>query len=288
MKLHKLNRSSSGDRSLTVNHNLYKNFLKIWHYHEELELVLILKSSGVRFVGDHIGQFDSGELILIGENLPHMWMNDKKYFEDDSGLQAEAWAIHFKKSFLGSNFFNIPEMHNIASLLEAANRGIKFNDVDSKTIDNIKNLNKLESTERLLQLLNILHQLSKIDNYNLLSSSGFVNHFQKTDNRRLDKMYEFIFQNFNTPIKSSDVAKHMFMNNAAFSRFFKKIHRKSFTRYINEIRIGYACKLLLEGSDNINSVGYQSGFNNVSNFNRQFKLIKEVSPTQYLKSRKQP
>lgn len=285
MKLHLLNRSSGEDVSLTISHNLYNHFLKIWHFHEEFELVLILRSSGIRFVGDDIGKFEAGDLTLIGKNLPHMWMNDKKYFRENTNLQAEAIAIHFKKEFLGDTFFEVPEMLSIGQLLALAARGIKFEQVDTTLKQKIKALINLDNTTRVIRLLEILSQLSKNKNYQLLSSSGYLNDFSKTENRHLDKMYQYIFQNFNTPIRSSDVAKIMFMNNAAFSRFFKKIHRKPFTKYINEIRIGYACKLLLAGKDSITTICYQSGFNNVSNFNRQFKLIKGVSPSAYLQSR---
>lgn len=282
MKPHLISRSSGGDASLLVSHNLHSNFLKVWHFHEEFELALILQSSGMRFVGDGIGKFGAVELVLMGKNLPHMWMNDKQYFDKETGLQAEAIVVHFKREFLGTSFFEVPEMKPIGQLLDLAARGIKFEQIHADMIATIKGLLKLDATSRLLQLLDILSQLSKNKNYQLLSSSGFVNNFRKTENRRLDKMYEYIFQNFNTPIRSSDVAKIMWMNNAAFSRFFKKIHRKSFTRYLNEIRIGYACKLLLAGNESITSICYLSGFNNVSNFNRQFKLIKGTSPSAYL------
>ena len=284
MKLHLLNRSSAEDTSLTVSHNLYSHFLKIWHFHEEFELVLIIQSSGIRFVGDHIGEFDIDELVLIGKDLPHMWMNDKKYFTENSTLKAEAIAIHFKRAFLGDTFFQVPEMAPIGQLLALASRGIKFERVDATLIQQIKQLIDLDTTSRVIRLLDILNQLAKNKHHQLLSSSGYVNNFHKTENRQLDKLYQYIFQNFNTPIRSSDVAKIMYMNNAAFSRFFKKIHRKSFTKYLNEIRIGYACKLLLAGKESITTICYLSGFNNVSNFNRQFKFIKGVSPSAYLKS----
>lgn len=99
-------------------------------------------------------------------------------------------------------------------------------------------------------------------------------------------MYKYIFQYFNTPIGASDIAEHIGMNSAAFSRFFKKLHRKPFTKYLNEIRVGYACKLLLEEQESITSIAYLSGFNNISNFNRQFKLIKGKSPSSYLEFHK--
>ncbi|MGB5822384.1 MAG: hypothetical protein WBG90_23070 [Saonia sp.] len=118
MKLHLLNRSSEVNRSLTIFLNLYPNFLRVWHFHEEYEPVVIIKSSGMRFVGDNIKRFNKGDVVLIDKNLPHMWLNDDAYFEENSNLEAEAIPIHFKEVFLGQGFFDIPEMQPISVLLK--------------------------------------------------------------------------------------------------------------------------------------------------------------------------
>ncbi|MBO0590253.1 AraC family transcriptional regulator [Cellulophaga sp. E16_2] len=282
MKLHLLNRSSTENKSLTVSHHIYNNFLKIWHYHEELELVIILKSSGMRFVGDSIEKFDVGDVVLIGRNLPHMWLNDDTYFKKNSTSEAEAISIHFKKNFLGEKFLEVPETEQIVHLLNLADRGIKFSNLDDVLLINLKLLAQLDATSQMIKLLEILNNLSSHSDYTLLSSAGFLSSFHKTENKRLDKIYEYVFQNFNTPISSGDVAATIGMNKSAFSRFFKKTHRKPFTKYLNEIRIGYACKLLIENKESITAIAYLCGFNNISNFNRQFKLLKSTSPSTYL------
>ncbi|MEO9511257.1 MAG: AraC family transcriptional regulator [Flavobacteriaceae bacterium] len=281
MKLHLLDRSSIIDRSLTVSHNLYQNFLRIWHFHVEFELVVILQSSGMRFVGDNIEKFDVGDVVLIGKNVPHMWLNDDKYFEKGSSLEAEAISVHFKKDFLGADFFNVPEMNAISNLLYKAEQGIKFLKVEDNVINELKILVNLNPMAQIIKIIEILSLLSRHKEFKLLASSGFMNSFHKTENRRLDKIYEYVFENFNSPIGSGDVAKVVGMNKSAFSRFFKKTHRKPFTKYLNEIRIGYACKLLLENNESITSIAFLSGFNNISNFNRQFKMIKGKSPSAY-------
>jgi AraC-like DNA-binding protein len=140
----------------------------------------------------------------------------------------------------------------------------------------------LDGFEKTMKFIRILHALTKHKNYKLLSSKGFVNSFNKTENKNLDKTYEYIFSHFNNPISLNEVAEVASMNPSAFSRFFKRVNRKTFTRYLNEIRIGYACKLLMEHKFNISTICYESGFNNISNFNRQFKSIKGMSPTDYI------
>ena len=283
MKLHLLNRTSLQNSSFTVSQDSYSHFLKIWHYHPELELVYIIKGTGTRFIGDGIERFSERELVLIGKNLPHMWLSDEVYFEEGSDLVSEAIGIHFREDFLGADFLNAMEMKPILQLTKRAVQGIKFSNLDPGLVAEIKGLAALEPFHKVIQLVQILFHLANQEEYQLLSSPGFLNSFNRTENKSLDEIYEFIFKNFNQPIGSKDVAQIAKMNPSAFSRFFKRIHRKTFTRYLNEIRIGYACKLLIENKNNITLVCYESGFNNISNFNRHFKAIMEMSPSDYIK-----
>ena len=283
MKLYLLDRSDLLNKSISVHYNDYPHFLKVWHYHEQLELVVVLKSTGTRFVGDNIEKFNEGEIILLGKNVPHMWLNDKIYFAKNSNLKAEAVAVHFKEDCFGENFFKLPEMAHIALLFERAKRGLKFTGKTIDVISEVRKLVDLDDFERILGLIRILDQLAKDKNYVQLSSSGFLNSFLKPESKNLDKVYSYIFNNFKNEVTLNDVAEIAHMNPAAFSRFFKKGSRKTFSRYLNEIRVGYACKLLLEQKYNITDICYESGFNNLSNFNRQFKSITKYSPTEYLK-----
>ena len=283
MRLHLLDRSSIDNTSITVSHNCYPHFLKIWHFHEELELVYILKSSGTRFIGDHIGKFDRGELVLIGKNVPHMWLNDDSYFDKENPLEAEAVAIHFKENFAGQTFFSLPEMSAISKLLAKASQGIRFFDLTDTLKNNLLNLSNYNDGIRFLRILEILLELAQTESFEILSSNGFINTFHKTADDKMNNIYEFVFNNFHNAISAKDVANHIHMNPSAFSRFFKNTHRKPFTRFLNEIRVGFACKLLLENKESITHIAFISGFGNISNFNRQFKLIKGETPRSYLK-----
>ncbi|WP_027067662.1 AraC family transcriptional regulator [Maribacter sp. Hel_I_7] len=286
MKLHLLDRSSTGNTSITVSQNNYKNFLKVWHFHEELELVYIIKSTGTRFVGDSIEKFQSGEVILIGKNVPHMWLNDEAYFEENSSLTAQAVSVHFKDNFVGKEFLSLPEMQPISHLLKKATQGIKFNNVTDNIKNELLNLSSLNPAIKITRIIEILSKLEQTQHYTLLSSNGFINTFHQTENKRLNTIYEYVYQNFHTPISSKDVAELANMNASAFSRFFKTIHRKPFTRFLNEIRIGFACKMLLENKESITSIAYACGFGNISNFNRQFRIIKNESPSSFLSQHK--
>ncbi|MCF7567874.1 AraC family transcriptional regulator [Sabulilitoribacter arenilitoris] len=284
MRLHLLDRSTKlNDFSFSIRNNRYPNFLKIWHYHPEFELVTILKSSGTRFIGDNIEQFNVGEVVLIGKNLPHMWLNDKEYFQENTKLEAQAIAIHFKENFLGKSFFNIPEMSVIKKMFENAKYGVKFTGDLSLAIRWIKKIETLKGFDKTIALLKILNLLANHKDYKLLSSMGFVNSFKKTGRTNLVEVYEYIIKNFKERITLNDVANIACMNPTAFSRVFKRVNRKTFSEYLNEVRVGYACKLLMEEKYNISEICFESGFNNISNFNRQFKKTTGYSPTNYIK-----
>jgi len=212
-----------------------------------------------------------------------MWLNDDIYFKGRPDLIAEAIAVHFKEDFFGTQIFSSPEMKHIGALFERASQGIKFETVSPEIREEIDRLTILEPFEKAICLVRTLHALAINHDYKLLSSKGFSSSFGSGENKNMDKANAFIFKNFNTPIGSKDVAKVLKMNPSAFSRYFKRIHRKTFTKYLNEIRIGYACKLLMEENNNVTAVCYESGFNNISNFNRQFKQIMGMSPSDYIK-----
>ncbi|PCJ94508.1 MAG: AraC family transcriptional regulator [Flavobacteriaceae bacterium] len=283
MKLHQIDRSSTHTSSFTVRTNRYSHFLKIWHHHTELELVVVNKSTGTIFIGDGIEKFQEGDVLLIGKNLPHMWLNDDVYFEEDSKLVADALAIHFKEDFLGTIFQQASEMQHIHQLFQRAKLGVKFENLRPAVTEKIAALSHLNSFDRTVRLLQVLHDLAEIKGYRLLASNGFVTSFNASNDDRLSKIYSYVYRHFKTPIGAKDVAKMIHMNQAAFSRYFKRTHRKTFTRYLNEIRIGYACKLLIEQTFNIKAICYECGFNNISNFNRQFKLVLGISPSDYSK-----
>ena len=281
MKLRFLNRSHSQRETFIIKQNRFPHFLKIWHYHSELELVVIQESVGTRFVGDSIQKFEPNDVVLIGKNLPHMWLNDDIYFEKDSNLFADALSIHFKEDFLGKTFLELPVTKAVADLFKNARRGVRFLDLDFSIADAIKAI-MAENNEfsKLLKMLELINQLAIHSEIELLASEGYLNVKMEDE---VDKTHEYIFKNFTKPIQLAEVAAIAKMNTSAFSRYFKRIHRKTFSRYLIEIRISYACKLLMENNMNISTICYQSGFNNISNFNRQFKKIKGINPSEYMR-----
>jgi AraC-like DNA-binding protein len=268
--------------SFTVRKDVVPYFHIPWHYHPELELTLILKGAGTRFVGDSIEPFHDGDLVMVGENLPHFWQNDIVYYKNTPNLRTEAIVIHFLSDFTGADFIHLPELKDIRSLLERASQGVKVWGNTQKIITKkMKGMLKLNGMERMLTLLSILHLMAESVDFSLLSSQGFIHSYQSSDAARINRVHEYIMSHFKESVTLEDVAAVANMTPTAFCRYFKARTRKTFSKFLNEIRIGYACKLLSEGKMNITQICYESGFNHLSNFNLQFKSIMQTSPYKY-------
>lgn len=273
------------DKSFVVFEEIGKFFPCPWHYHSEYELVLVLKSTGRRMVGDHIGYFNEGDLVFMGSLLPHVWKNDPVFTKGQADCLAEAIVIHFKDTFLGEKFFEIPEMEAFKGFLKKSNHGMV---IKGKAKENINALMKrmpgMNGLQRLSTLISIFDILSGTTEYDLLASPGFVKNIHLQGSDRFNKINEYIMQNFDQEIALPEVASVANMAVTTFCNFFKEHYRVTFVEYLNTVRIGHACKLLAEKNQNIVEISYECGFNNLANFNRQFKKYKGMTPTHYRKT----
>lgn len=282
MKARLLERFIDLNSSIALQNYNSKYFLNVLHYHPEFELDIIKQSTGIRFIGDSIERFEPGDIVLIGRDLPHLWQNDNIYFQADSQRIAEAVVIHFGDSFV-SGLQSMPEMTDIFNILQVARLGISFTGEANKSImEKVEVMRSSSGYARVITLIDILADLSAHNNYKILSSPGFLNSYKEVHVTRMEPVYNYVMNNFKQDIKLETVAQLANMNPASFSRYFSNYHKKTFTRFLNQIRIGYSCRLLMENKMNIASVCYESGFNNISNFNRIFKEIKKMTPSEYI------
>lgn len=270
------------DKSFVLFKEAGKSFPCPWHYHPEYELVLVNKSTGRRLVGDHVGYFNEGDLVLMGPLLPHVWVNDSKYINGQADTLAEAIVIHFKENFLGEHFLDIPEMSQFKNFIRLSNRGIAIKGESKEEIISImEKMPDLNGIQRLASLLTIFDLLSKTTDYELLASPGFVKTNNVNSSERLNKVIEYILANFDQDISLPKVASTVNMGLTTFCNFFKENYRITFVEYLNTVRIGHACKLLTEKDQNVVEVAYECGYNSLANFNRQFKKYKQMTPTEY-------
>jgi AraC-like DNA-binding protein len=258
-----------------------------FHFHPETEIMYMEKGSGTRFVGDHSESFSEGDIGLIGPNLPHVWRSDPVYRENIPGLTAHVQVVHFHDAVLKGPLANLPEMKAINRLLLESQYGIKFFGSARENLEKMmKEMVKTTGIDKLLQLVKMLDFMAETEEKQLLASAGYSKIRKSADFDRFDKAHRYMIDNFQSNIKLETVSSLVGMTPTSFCRYFKKRTKKSFHTVLNEIRIGHACKLLIEGKMNISGIGYESGFNNISNFNEQFKKLKGISPSQYLKNRK--
>lgn len=282
MKAKLLGRFIDINSSISFQNYASSYFLNVLHYHPEFELDVIKKSTGIRFIGDCVERFEPGDIVLIGKDLPHLWLNDDMYFQSNSQLIAEAVVIHFGDSFV-SGLQSIPEMMDICDILNVARLGIFFTGIANQMIvEKVELMGKCTGYRRVLSLIDILGDLTAHNEYKILSSPGFLNSYKEIHVSRMEPVYNHVMNNFKQEIKLETVAQLANMNPTSFSRYFSNYHKKTFTQFLNHIRIGYSCRLLIENNLNIASVCYDSGFNNISNFNRIFKTIKKMTPSEYL------
>jgi len=253
-----------------------------WHYHEHYELVLVKKSTGRRMVGDHIGYFDEGDLVFMGSMLPHVWVNDPEFFDGSAGYDADALVIHFTKDFMGDGTMKIPEMEKFKSVLERSQRGIVIKGKARQHIDRLMtDMPELPGLLRISNLFAIFQELVNAEEVEELASPAFVQNNETMTSERFKDIMEFIMQNFDQKITLEQISEVANMSLTAFSNYFKKQFRMTFIEYLNSVRIGQICVLMSESDKSISEIAYTCGFNNLANFNRQFKKHKGMTPRQY-------
>ena len=254
-----------------------------WHCHREYELVLILNCRGKRFVGDHHADFGAAELLLIGPDLPHHWKTDLGADELDQ-LDARVLVAHFSERFLGKHFFELPEAQPVKELLEKAKRGLLFNPAVALHYHQpLLELVYAEGFDRVVQLLSILNGLAKSRECTPLASNGFVAGSTPPQSDRMRRVLDYTMNHFRDDIALEDVAGVASMVVPAFCRYFKQHTGKTFYHFLREVRIGHACRLLIADQLPVAQIGHACGFNNLSNFNRQFKEVTGMQPLAYKK-----
>lgn len=252
------------------------NKAHVWHYHPEIELVFVNGGAGKRQIGSHVSYYTDGDLILIGSNLPHCGFTD-----DHTGNKNET-VIQMKPDFLGSEFLALQETKNILDLFFRAKGGIAFSGETKVSVG--KKIEIMENQlpfERLLTLLSVLKDLEYSKDYKVLNAAGFAMETQVQDNDRINMVFNYVKDHFQEPISLEEVAEITSMTVPSFCRYFKKITKKTFTKFVNEYRIVHASKLLAEKPIGITEVCYESGFNNFSHFNKIFKEFTGKSASQY-------
>lgn len=253
----------------------------LWHFHHVYELNLIIKGRGTRFVGDSIQHYEAGDLVLMAPNLPHTWYGDPRL--PDSRKPHYSIGLQFSAAFIGASLETDPDWAHIRRLLEKAGRGISFRGAQREAaIKKITMLEQLKGPARLVSFLEVLELLTQAKQQETLSNRTFEPQHPANE-KRIDKVRSHVSQNYTHPLTLEEIAAVAELSVPTFCRFFKATTGRTFTAYVNELRIGLACKLLVETEARVSDIAYDAGFGNLSNFNRRFLGLKKVSPLTYRK-----
>lgn len=258
------------------------NLTSPFHFHNLCELVWIEKSAGKRIVGDSINTFEEGDLVLMGPNLPHIWLNDQKYSLELPANKVKSTVVYFPADFMLDLSDDQSVTGPIQDLLLRSARGLRFyGETSKKVIRILTTISEKDGFKKIIQFLQTIELLTKSAEYEYLASINFENQYDHKDTSRINQVYTFLMQNFHRDINLQEVADLCHMTTNSFCRYFKARTRKSFTRFTNELRIGHACKLLQQEENTVADVCFQCGYNNSANFNKFFRTITGKTPVEY-------
>ncbi|QOD60925.1 helix-turn-helix domain-containing protein [Polaribacter haliotis] len=248
------------------------------HQHEEIQISLIVKGEGTLIVGDTINNYEAGNILVLGSNLPHV-------FQSTENLKAESHMVtlFFTENSFGKNFFELQELHEINRFFKQAKHGFKI--VSDKNITTLfLELKTASKLDRFISLLQVLKKVTSLE-YESLSSFIYEKKYTAVEGKRMRDVFDFTMSNFTEDITLDAIANVASMTKNAFCKYFKKRTNKSYFRFLNELRIENASKLIVSNTDfTLAEIAYNSGFKNISNFNRHFKSIKKMSPSNYKKN----
>jgi AraC-like DNA-binding protein len=277
----------SAGSSIQLKEVIQSRFDAPYHFHPECELTLIISGTGKRFVGNQITDFGPGDLVLLGENVPHCWQNHRKDWltAEESPVAAQALVIHFKKDFLGRDFLAKPECAALRQLLDKARGGLSIQGpTQDRVARELMQLVDLAPFPRMLAFLNIIHQLSQAgSDAQVIESNDSSYALSSVDLERINRIYAYVIANYTQEVHLDEVAHLANMTETAFCRYFKKVTKKTFVALVTEFRIKHACELLRSSQLSMAEICFESGFGNLSHFNKQFKQYMNETPLQYRK-----
>tara|TARA_B100000780_G_scaffold9774_1_gene6843 strand:- start:745 stop:1638 length:894 start_codon:yes stop_codon:yes gene_type:complete len=260
-----------------INNNNLNNKFQKWHYHPEIELVYINNGKGKRQVGLHLSNYDEGDLVMIGTNVPHTGFTE--YFDKE----RKEVVVQFKPDFLGNSLEKVLEFKNIKRLFEISKRGLVFSGNTKKTIGiSMLGLQYETPLQKVLTLIKILNDLSISKDVTILNSENFDSESIQ-ENERIKKVFNYIKLNYKEEVSLNEVSELVFMTPPSFCRYFKSKTNKTFTTFLNEYRINNALKLLAQSELDIKNICFQCGYNNFSHFNRLFKKQISMTPSEFRK-----
>ena len=284
MKIEKTEITSHLNSYISVNKREESFFQSPFHYHPELELVYVLESNGKRIVGNAVEPFEAGDMVFLGSNIPHIWLNDEMYYRGIAKLKAKAIVIYFNKDIFGHLFYELNETKKIGTLFSHATRGIHITGKTNSLIaQKLKTILKRKDFDIIVGLFEILSILSDSKDMSFINNESYTPAEDNNKNDRLSSVFKYVKEHYMEDITLISISKIANLTPPSFCRLFKSRTKKHFVEYLCEVRISNACKYLMETDRSISEVAYICGYKTVSNFNKLFKKITGVTPQAYKK-----
>ena len=272
----------SESNPIKARHYDYDRFTYPWHFHSQYEIIYVKESHGLCFVGDCIEKFSVGDVILFGTNLPHYMRSNDIYGSENVTSRVQGTIIQFEQNFMQYSFDYYPQFLQIKMLLKESKRGIIFPKQDATRVGELlSGFLSLSGFHQISGLLDLLQELAVSPQRKTLASLHYYEKFPTLGNKRIDKIISFINNNYTRNLKLNEIAGMASMNSSAFCRYFKENTGKTLLQYVMEMRVGYACKLLALGEMDISQIAVECGFDSITHFNRTFKQLVNLTPTQY-------
>ncbi len=282
MKPQLLQVSSKPGCSFIVTKNEKIHDHNVWHYHRDIELIYIKHGHGTQFVGDNISKFAQGDIVLIGPRLPHYFRFDDSYFKDDRPGKIDAIMVHFSEDFCGADFLRLPENTPLKNMLEKAKRGLHTEGSARPGIQQLmEKMTDCDGPEKMILFLKVLMLMSNCATQRPLSSIVFKYYYKQCENDRINAIYEYSVANFKNKIQLEEIAAVANICPNSFCRYFKSQTKKTYSQFLIEIKIGVACKLLIENKISIKQLCSECGFNSFSSLHKFFKRVTGKSPLIY-------
>jgi AraC-like DNA-binding protein len=257
-----------------------------WHCHTELELVLVLQSQGYRIIGDNLRSLQRGDLVLLGPNLPHAYQHTDRLSARQRS--PHCMLIQFEERYW-SSLLDLPAMAAVRRLLQRATNGLEVQDPTRRQVAAmLTEMLELRGLPRIALFLKLLDALAQSRSCRAIASPAFTALLTSYEQERISRICQFIDENYHRPLRLQEVAKATHMSEGAFSRFFRAHMGKTFPAFVNDLRIGRACRLLAETEMNITEIALACGYRNISNFNRQFLQLRNIAPGDFRRHLHQP
>ena len=285
MKIEKTEITTRLNSYISVQKREESFFQSPFHFHPELELVYIIESYGKRIIGNSVEHFEAGDMVFLGGNIPHVWLNDEVYYRGINKLKARSIVVYFNKDVLGPLFYELKETNKINVLFSEATKGLCISGKTNRIIaEKLKLLLKKKDFDIIVGLFEILSILSNSKDLSCINNETYILVDDQSKTDRLSVVYKYVKEHYSEDISLISISKLANLTPPSFCRLFKLRTKKHFVEYLSEVRVSNACKYLMETDMSISAIAYACGYKTVSNFNKLFKKITGVTPQAYKKN----